>query len=113
MSNIFEELYKGNIGFDSWNYGKESPFVKAAKKKLDNMTALTATLDDSQKKLLDGYVEAQGDIEAITRYDSNRIKIGITIGLQIKLLYKFSCSVRDSPCIGRVYKSNSVIACRQ
>jgi len=55
MESILKDLYHGNIGFDSWNYSIDSPFVKAAKKKLDNMTALTATLDDSQKEFLEGY----------------------------------------------------------
>ena len=81
MTSILEELYKGNLGFDSWNYGKDSPFVKAAQKKVENMTALAETLDDSQKALLDGYIEAQGDIEAITRYDTYvaSLKFGILL----------------------------------
>jgi len=85
MSNILEELYKGNISFSGWNYDKDSPFVKAAEKKVDNMTALTATLDDSQKELLNGYIEAQGDIEAITRYDTYvaTLKFGILLMLEI------------------------------
>jgi len=58
MKSIMEELYMGNIGFDSWNYGKDSPFVKAAQKKIENMTALTATLNDSQKELFEGYIDA-------------------------------------------------------
>jgi len=85
VSSILEELYKGNIGFDSWNYGKDSPFVKAAQKKVENMTALAETLDDSQKELLDGYIEAQGDIEAITRYDTYvaSLKFGILLILEV------------------------------
>ena len=85
MKSIMEELYMGNIGFDSWNYGKDSPFVKAAQKKMENMTALTATLDDSQKELFEGYIDAQGDIEHITRYDTYvaTLKFGILLMIEI------------------------------
>ena len=85
MESILRELYHGNIGFDSWNYSKDSPFVKAAQKKLDNMTALTTSLNDSQKELFNGYVSAQGDIEAITRYDTfvESLKFGILLMIEI------------------------------
>jgi hypothetical protein len=85
MENILKDLYHGNIGFDSWNYSKDSPFVKAAQKKLDNMTALTATLDNSQKEFFEGYIDAQGDIEAITRYDTfvESLKFGILLMIEI------------------------------
>jgi len=85
MTSILEELYKGNLGFDSWNYGKDSPFVKAAQKKMENMTALAETLNDSLNELLNGYIEAQGDIEAITRYDTYvaSLKFGILLMIEI------------------------------
>jgi len=85
MKSILEELYHGNIGFDSWNYSKDSPFVKATQTKLDNMTALTATLDNSQKEFFEGYIDAQGDIEAITRYDTfvESLKFGILLMIEI------------------------------
>jgi hypothetical protein len=85
MSNILEELYKGNIIFEGFDYDKDSPFVKAARKKADSMKALTETLSDSQKELLNGYVKAQGDIEAITRYDTYiaTIKFGILLMIEI------------------------------
>jgi hypothetical protein len=49
------------------------------------MTALTETLDDSQKELLNGYIEAQGDIESITRYDTYvaSLKFGILLMVEI------------------------------
>ncbi len=37
MQSIMEELYMGNVGFDSGRYGPDSPFVKAARKKMDSM----------------------------------------------------------------------------
>ena len=85
MSNILEELYKGNIAFSGGDYDKDSPFVKAARKKLDSMTALTASLDNSQKELFEGYAEAQGEIEAITRYDTYvaTLKFGILLMIEV------------------------------
>ena len=85
MSGILEELYRGNVEFSGGDYDKDSSFVKAAQKKVDNMAALTATLDDSQKELLNGYIEAQGDIEYITRYDTYvaTLKFGILLMVEI------------------------------
>ena len=80
-----QELYMGNIGFDSWNYAKDSPFVKATQKKMDNMKALTETLNDSQKELFESYTDAQGDIEHITRYDTYvaSLKFGMLLMIEI------------------------------
>jgi len=85
MNNVIKELYHGNLGFDSWNYGKDSPFVKAAQKKANNMEALMKAFDDSQKELFEGYIDAQGDIEAITRYDTfvEALKFGILLMIAV------------------------------
>ena len=83
--NILEELYMGNIGFDSGHYGQSSPFVKAAKRKLDSMEKLTATLNGSEKELFEQYCDAQADIEGITRYDTytSALKFGILLMIEI------------------------------
>jgi len=85
MKSVIKELYHGNLGFDSWTYGKDSPFVKAAQKKVDNMKALMETFDDSQKELFEGYIDAQGDIEAITRYDTfvEALRFGILLMIEV------------------------------
>ena len=70
MKNILEQLYMGNIGFDSHRYRPNSPFVKAARKKAENMEKLMKTMNGYQKRLLNNYCNAQADIEAITRYDT-------------------------------------------
>lgn len=70
MQSILEELYMGNIGFNAGYYPQNSPFVKAARRKLDSMEKLEAMLDDAGKELFDKYCEAQGDMEGITRYDT-------------------------------------------
>jgi len=85
MKSVIKELYHGNLGFDSWTYCKDSPFVKAAQKKADNMKALMESFDDSQKELFEGYIDAQGDSEAITRYDTfvEALRFGILIMVEV------------------------------
>jgi len=85
MKSVIKELYHGNLGFDSWTYGKDSPFVKAAQKKADNMKALMESFDNSQKELFEGYIDAQGDIEAITRYDTfvEALRFGILLMIEV------------------------------
>jgi len=95
MSNILEELYKGNIIFEGFDYDKDSPFVKAAQKKADSMMELTATLDDSQKELLNGYIEAQGDIESITRYDTYIASLKFGILLMVEVFVKGGAKIEQ------------------
>ena len=85
MNRILEELYMGNIGFDSGRHDQNSPFVKAAQKKLDNMEKLEATLNDSQKELFENFCEAQGDIEAIKRYSTftAALKFGVLLMVEV------------------------------
>ncbi len=81
MQSILEERYTGNIGFDAGYSPRNSPFVKAAKRKLDSMEKLNAMLDDTGKELFDTHCDAQGDIEGITRYDTytDALKFGILL----------------------------------
>lgn len=85
MKSILEELYMGNIGFDSGVYAPNSHFVKAAKRKLDSMEKLSATLNESEKELFEEYCDTQGDIEGITRYNTytNALKFGILLMIEI------------------------------
>ncbi len=85
MKSILEELYMGNIRFDAGYYGQNSPFVKAAERKLDSMEKLAASLNEAEKKLFEQYCDAQGDIEDITRYDTftSALKFGILLMIEI------------------------------
>ena len=85
MKSILEQLYIGNIGFDSARYPQGSPFTQAAQRKLENMEKLKATLNDSQKALFENYCEAQGDIEGIVRYDTfiATLKFGVMFMTEI------------------------------
>ena len=57
----------GNIAFDGKYYDSNSPFVKAAKKKMESYEQLEQTLNDSQKELLETYLDEQSDIEEVSR----------------------------------------------
>ena len=84
--NILEELYMGNIGFDSGGtHSPNSPFVNAAKRKLENMENLKATLNDSQKELFENFCDAQGDIEGIRHYNvfTTALKFGVLFMIEI------------------------------
>jgi len=85
MKSILEELYMGNIGFDSGWHSQNSPFVNAAKRKLDNMEKLEASLNDSQKELFEKFCEGQGDIEGIRHYNvfTAALKFGVLFMMEI------------------------------
>ena len=85
MRSILEELYMGNIGFDSGYYAPSSPFVRAARVKHDSMEKLMASLGNTEKELFEQYCEAEGDIQGITRYDTftGALKFGILLMIEI------------------------------
>ena len=85
MESMFEELYYGNIGFDSGRYGPDSPFVKAARVKVESMEKLEETLNDAEKELFDRFCEAESEIEGITTYDTYRsaLKFGILFMMEL------------------------------
>ena len=85
MKGILEQLYIGNVGFDSARYSQNSPFAKAAQKKHEDMEKLVATLNDYQKELFENFCEAQGDIEGIVRYDTfeSTLKFGVLLMVEI------------------------------
>ena len=81
MQSILEELYCGNVGFDTGYYEQDSDFVKAARKKHDSFEQLMATLGDSEKELFEQYCDAKSDMEGITRYNTytTSLKFGIQL----------------------------------
>ena len=83
MQSMLEELYMGNVGFDAGYYPQNSPFVKAARRKLDSMEKLNAMLDDTGKELFEQYCD--GDIEGITRYDTytDVLRFGILLMVEV------------------------------
>lgn len=69
MQSMIEELYYGGVQFDIRCYGKDSPFVRTARKKADSYEKLMASLNDADKGMFEQFCEAQADIEDIARYD--------------------------------------------
>ena len=85
MKSILRELYLGNIAFDGYHYDRNSPFVKAAKQKMESYEQLEQTLTEAQKELLENYLDAQGDIEGISReglFDA-ALKFGVLLMIEV------------------------------
>jgi len=85
MKSIFHELYLGNIAFDGTHYDSNSPFVKAAKKKMESYEQLEQTLNESQKELLETFLDAQSDIEDISRKGlfASALKFGVLLMVEV------------------------------
>ena len=85
MLSMLEELYCGNVGFDSKQYRPNSPFSKAAHKSWDYREKLLETLNESEKELFEQYCEERGTIESITRYDTylESLQFGILLMMEI------------------------------
>ena len=85
MESILRELYHGNIRPDCRVYAKDSPFVKAARVKHDNLEKLEATLGVVEKEAFNKYCEAQSEIEDITKFDTftDALKFGILLMIEI------------------------------
>ena len=81
MSSIFEELYYGNIHPYDRVYSQDSHYSRLAQLKRINYEKLVATLDESEKDLLEKYIEAEFEQNGIVCYDTftYAIKLGIML----------------------------------
>ena len=68
MKNILELLYDQ----PGKTHGQDSPFVRTARIKLENMEMLNATMTDEQKELLEADFEVETKIEGMLSFDSFR-----------------------------------------
>ena len=78
MENILEVLYdlpRGKI------HGPDSPFVRTARIKNENLELLTASMTDEQKKLLEAYFDADRKIEDMMDFD--RFRFAFHFGAQL------------------------------
>lgn len=78
MENILEMLYdlpRGKI------HGQDSPFVRTARIKNENMELLNATMTDEQKELLEAVFDADSKIEGIMNFD--RFRFAFHFGAQL------------------------------
>lgn len=77
MENILELLFDQ----PSHQYGQDSPFVRTARIKNENMEMLNATMTDEQKELLEAYFNADTKIEGIISFE--RFRYAFHLGAQL------------------------------
>ncbi|RKJ51378.1 hypothetical protein D7X33_32275 [Butyricicoccus sp. 1XD8-22] len=78
VENILEMLYdlpREKI------HGQDSPFVRTASIKSENMELLTASMTDEQKDLLDAYLDARSKVEGMMDFD--RFRFAFHFGAQL------------------------------
>ena len=78
MENILELLYDLPPGK---THGQDSPFVRTARIKVENMEMLNATMTDEQKELLEAYFDADTKIEGMMNFD--RFRYAFHLGAQL------------------------------
>jgi len=76
MENILELLFDQ----PSQHYGQNSPFVRTARIKNENMEMLNATMTEEQKDLLNAYFDADTKIEDIMNFE--RFRYAFHLGAQ-------------------------------
>lgn len=78
MENILELLYdlpRERI------HEQDSPFVRAARIKSENLDRLTASITEEQRELLDAYLDAGSRVEDIR--DFGRFRFAFHVGAQL------------------------------
>ena len=78
MENILELLY--DLPRDKI-HGPDSPFVRTARIKNENLELLNASMTDEQKKLLNAYLDAGSEIEGMVDFD--RFRFAFHMGAQL------------------------------
>ena len=77
MENILELLFDQ----PSQHYRQDSPFVRTAHIKNENMEMLNATMTEEQKDLLNAYFDADTKIEGIMNFE--RFRYAFHLGAQL------------------------------
>lgn len=77
MKNILELFYDQ----PSRIYGQDSPFVRTARIKNENMEMLNDSLTDEQKEWLEAYFDADSKIEGMIGFD--RFRYAFHLGAQL------------------------------
>ena len=78
MDNILELLYdlpRERI------HEQDSPFVRAARIKSENLERLTASITEEQRELLDAYLDAGSRVEDMRDFD--RFRFAFHVGAQL------------------------------
>jgi len=62
-------------------HGQDSPFVRTARIKSENLELLNASMTNEQKELLDAYLDARSKVEDMM--DFNRFRFAFHFGAQL------------------------------
>ena len=76
MDNILELFYDQPRGIQA----QDSPFVKTARIRSDNLKRLHDSLTDEQKRFLEAYFDADAEMEEMTSF--NRFRYAFHFGAQ-------------------------------
>jgi hypothetical protein len=78
MKNILELLYDMPRGK---THRQDSPFVRTARIKVENIEMLNATMTDDQKELLEAYFDADTKSEGMMQFD--RFRMGVLMMIDV------------------------------
>ena len=78
MENILEMLYNLPLGNTR---EKDSPFVRAARIRCEQLEQLTAAMTDEQQELLDAYLDTRSKVEDMLHFD--RFRFAFHVGAQL------------------------------
>ena len=83
MDNILEILYdlpRGKV------HEQDSPFVRMARIKSENLELLTASMTDEQKDLLESYLDASSKVDGMMDFDRFRFAFHFGARLMAELI---------------------------
>lgn len=83
VENILELLY--DLPREK-NYGQDSPFVRMARIKSENLKLLIASMTDKQKELLESYLDARSNVEGMMDFDRFRFAFHFEAQLMAELI---------------------------
>lgn len=81
MDSILEELYYGNVNPNTQYFNKQSDFGRAMKVLSDKESELLAVLNDTEKEVLQRYINAQLEVNSLTA--KTKFLYGFKLGFQI------------------------------
>ena len=84
MQSIIKELYYGNIRPEE-SYDSNKSYAKAARVQRDAYEKLSQSLGETEKELLENFLEAKAKIESITNFDtfSYALRFGVLLMAEI------------------------------
>lgn len=78
MDNVLEMLY--DLPREK-KHGQDSPFVRMARIKSENLELLTSSMTNEQQELLDAYLDARSTVEGMMDFD--RFRFAFHFGAQL------------------------------